>query len=223
MKHQPELCVRIAALRKKSGLTIRDLAEQTHVPVHHLRALERCQYDKLPEGVYRKAIIKKVFLALNGNPSELIDTTVSTPHTHSHKPKPQWKERVKKRISLASVARLGTTVAIMGALMVYLGTHVYTLVSPPALEVASPQEGQTVSAPQISIKGQTDITSSVHINGIAVLPNNTGRFEQTVPLHIGHNTITIHAEKKFGATTEVVRSVIFEPLGGDLVTLAPVQ
>ncbi len=223
MKHQPELCVRITALRKKAGLTIRELSEQTHVPVHHLKALEKCEYDKLPQGVYKKAILKKVFAALKVDPAEFIDTSSVVNHAHTKKSKPQWKERISKKITLVSIARIGAAVLVVGALMTYLGSNVYTLVSPPGLEIASPQEGQTVSAPQIVIKGQTDIASTVHINGIAVLPNNAGFFEQAVPLHEGHNTVTVHAEKRFGAKTELTRSVIFEPLDGDLVTLAPAR
>ena len=186
------------------------LSEKTHIPMRHLRALEQCEYHKLPEGVYRKAILKKILAALHVDPRDLIDDMPEQSPTRT--PVPQWKERVSKKINMALLARVSVFAIIIAVIGTYLGTHIYGLMRAPELTIMSPQEGQVVSAPQIVIRGRTSVGATIHINGIEVMPNNTGMFEQALPLRVGNNDVAVVAKKKFGPKNEIDRSITFEPI-----------
>ncbi len=201
-----ELCVRIKALRKSTGVTLHELSEKTHIPLHHLRALEKCEYHKLPEGVYRKALVKKIVKALDSKPESFVSDLVT------HECETSWKECVtQKKFNLSTLARGAVIFLIVALVGSYLGMHLYGLLRSPILEIQVPAEGQVVHNPIIEIKGKTDSGTNIHINGIEVLSSNSGIFEQDVALHEGNNEILIVAKKKLGATTEIVRSIIFDP------------
>lgn len=208
MKKEPALCVRIQALRQATGISLPMLATRTRIPLHHLQALESCEYHRLPEGIYRKAMVQKVLRALDTNPDAFAEELeVHTPPSNT----PQWKERLAQRYSLSYFARATVVILIMGAVGSYIGMHLYGLMRSPDLVINSPQEGQVVSSPEVTIKGKTDVDASVHINGIEVLATNTGEFIQVIPLHEGSNEVSIRAQKKFGGSREKMVSVFFKP------------
>lgn len=228
MKKEPALCVRIQALRNATHISLPELAQRTRIPLHHLQALESCEYHKLPEGIYRKAMIQKVLKALDTNPLEFTSAFEESTPTPD---KPQWKERLTTKYSFSFFARTAIVLLVMGAIGSYLGVHLYGLLRSPELVINSPTEGQVVSTPQVTIKGKTDLNASIQINGIEVLATNTGEFVQIVPLHEGTNEVAIRAQKKFGGSSEKMVSVFFKPETGitsnthesehDLVSLAP--
>jgi len=221
LKKKPELCIRVRALRNETRMSLEDLSDKTHVPIHHLEALERCEYHKLPEGIYRKAMLRKVLEALNEHPEIFIDELITHEKTSAHKPK--WQERTQQRtFNMTLFLRTTVSVLVIGIIGGYLGMHVHGILRAPELAVFNPYEGQIVATPQTTIQGKTDADTTIHINGIEVLANSTGQFEQIIPLHIGQNTVRIESKKKFGATSSIDRLVTFEPIeDNEKVSLAP--
>lgn len=201
------LCIRIQALRKESRFTLEELARATHVPLHHLRALEACEYDRLPEGMYRRAIVQKVLAVLHADPSEydtdidlIIDTT----------PGSQWKERATGHKAPGFSLRFASLITCSVLIVGYLGFQLYALVRPPSLTILSPESGSTVEESRVTISGLTDKMATIEINGITVLAGSRGDFRQEVPLRTGMNTLVIQAKKKFGGST-TERMTVFLP------------
>lgn len=55
---------RIKQGREAKGLTLQELHHQTYVPLHHLKALELGQLDKLPEEVFLRGFVRQIGKAL---------------------------------------------------------------------------------------------------------------------------------------------------------------
>lgn len=213
MKKTPELCVRIHALRQGTGMTVAELAARTRIPQHHLVALEACEYHRLPEGIYRKAMVQKILKALSLEPTALAEELEQHEQSiQSDVSGPKWAQRVSWRESYSgALARMAVVAVIVLLVGGYLGMHVYGLLRSPGLEIFSPQEGLVVRSPEVTIQGKTDLEANITINGIDVMATNTGEFIQTVPLREGTNMVSIVAQKKFGGSTQAVRSIFFQP------------
>jgi cytoskeleton protein RodZ len=55
-----QLGQRIKQGREARGLTLQELHHQTYVPLHHLKALESGQLDKLPEEVFLRGFVRQI-------------------------------------------------------------------------------------------------------------------------------------------------------------------
>jgi cytoskeleton protein RodZ len=55
-----QLGQRIRQGREAKGLTLQELHHQTYVPLHHLKALELGQLDKLPEEVFLRGFVRQI-------------------------------------------------------------------------------------------------------------------------------------------------------------------
>jgi len=69
----------------------------------------------------------------------------------------------------------------------------------PKLDIETPVEGQTISAiNRVKVIGQTDKDSQVYANGFLGSTDSGGKFEVTVPLTEGENTIEVKAIDEAG-------------------------
>jgi cytoskeleton protein RodZ len=60
--------------RQTKGLSLQELHTQTYVPLHHLKALEEGQLDKLPEDIYIRGFVRQIGNALDMNGVKLAAT-----------------------------------------------------------------------------------------------------------------------------------------------------
>jgi hypothetical protein len=82
----------------------------------------------------------------------------------------------------------------------------------PALEVTSPEDGQSIvgkANQSIKVTGRTDEQTKIFVNNRAVYPDSEGNFEYPLRLEEGANTVVIKAVDRGGNTTEQTKSVIF--------------
>lgn len=84
---------------------------------------------------------------------------------------------------------------------------------PPALEVYSPQSGQTFHGADSPIKvtGKTDAYAKITVNDFWAIVDESGNFNYTLPLQNGENTIKITASDEAGNKTENEVKVTYAP------------
>ncbi len=94
---------------------------------------------------------------------------------------------------------------------------------PPVITVNSPENGATVTDPEITVKGtvtdQGSGIASLSINGENVSVSNDSSFSYAVTLSKGENTITLVATDKAGNKTTKTITVIYKP--EIIITLKP--
>lgn len=72
--------------REERHLTLEEIADATKIGIHQLRVLERGDIDRLPAGIYRRAIIRQYATAVGANPDETIRALVSDPSEVEREP-----------------------------------------------------------------------------------------------------------------------------------------
>ena len=72
---------RLKQAREAKGLSCRQLAETTRLSVRTIEALESARLSVLPEGIYRRAIVRSVASEVGLNPDQLLrDFSAAYPH-----------------------------------------------------------------------------------------------------------------------------------------------
>lgn len=87
--------------------------------------------------------------------------------------------------------------------------------SPPALSIASPTSGTTVSTPNVAVSGtvtDTRAITSFTVDGQTVSVGAGGAWSTNVPLLVGANTIKALATDQAGFSTEKTVSVTYKPI-----------
>ena len=198
--------------RKKKKIKLKDVAIKLNINYKYLEALEKGEYNELPEGIYGKKFLREYAFFLGLNNDELIET-FEQENALQQKPARQQlfsKQKVKKRAFLAAPKIIKTIIiiAITSIFFIYLGFSLKKIISPPNLSIYYPTENITTEKNTISIIGQTDPEARIIINNKQILTNDIGEFSKIINLKSGINIITITASKKYGRDRTVVRQVL---------------
>lgn len=81
----------------------------------------------------------------------------------------------------------------------------------PSLEIFEPEDNKQVQGgdKKITVKGKTDPSNSLTINGNIVIVGFDGNFETSLGLLDGDNPISIQVTNSFGNSTTITRKVIY--------------
>jgi hypothetical protein len=95
-----------------------------------------------------------------------------------------------------------------------LGAHAEEQLAGPALAIASPASGTSVSTPTVEVSGTSSSgvgISSVSVNGVSAPVADNGTWSATVPLSTGANTLTALATDALGRTASRAIAVTYAP------------
>jgi len=62
----------LAAIRKRRGLSLEDIAEATKISVGYLRAIEEGRFERLPGGIYDLSYLRQYAQAIEYDEAELV-------------------------------------------------------------------------------------------------------------------------------------------------------
>ncbi len=81
----------------------------------------------------------------------------------------------------------------------------------PEITIASPDDGDTVAEPSVTVTGSVDDDSAmVWVNGVSSA-DGEGDFSATVTLSVGNNTVTVVAEDALGNSASETLTVAYDP------------
>lgn len=201
------LCLRLKNMRENACISVSKMAKETGIAPSHIKALEACEYEKLPTGSARRTIVKQYANALKINEQTLsvyFDELKTNSHTH----------KKTKRFSIHALPtklRFITTTLMISALLGYLGWEIQGMIGPPKLVIDYPSVNHETHISHITVTGQTNPETQVTINGLITNITTTGVFDEKVHLKEGVNDITIIAESKRGGKTQESRSILYTP------------
>jgi cytoskeletal protein RodZ len=201
----------LRAAREKARFTLEDLAEDTHIKIEYLVALEENNFDFLPAATFIKAYIrnyarvfkldeKPLFAILRRDFEESVKGQL-IPREFLY---PELK---KKTLWMPVRLVLLSVITVFAVFFSYAAWQWYQLSRPPALILASPLENEEVSS-KVILKGKTTLDAILTINSVPVALKVDGSFENELYLpQEGVNTITVKASDKNGKSTILQRSV----------------
>lgn len=200
--------------RERQGVPIEAIARPLRVPVRILRALEEGECASLPADVYVRGFLTQYAEFLGLDPVPLLRafaverarfpkvTTVFPWTLREQEQFRLWEQTTPRRLAM-----LGGAFALL-AVLLYGLVHIQVYVRPPRLEVFEPPYDAEVAASAITVRGRTDATATLLINGEQTAVQDDGTFEETIRLGEGVNTLQFVVKSISGRQTTVVRDVL---------------
>jgi len=215
VKGKKTLGQRLRTVREEANITLDEAEKNTGVPKKYLLALEEGNYQILPATVYIKNYLRFYAEFLQVSPGMVIDL-----YEQERKIIEPWQERkgeeklknksAPKTIITPKRIRNSIIFLIIVACFVYLGFEIKKIISPPFLEIVSPQENVVIDKNSIDIYGKTESESTVTVNGQEVFITTEGNFNETIELTDGLNTIEIVSQKKHSNKNIIYRHILVE-------------
>jgi len=200
--------------RLKNGLKRVEIARQTKINLKYLRALEKNEYEKLPEAAFVKGFIRNYANTVGLDPNQAL-AVFRRDYDQNVKGQVVPRELTPSQAEKSSLwtPRTTTIVGILGlaALLVVYFVYQYKLLAgAPKLEVTRPEEEAQVNA-SVIVSGTTDPQVNLTINNQEVLVNPDGSFSQSLILSQGKRTITIKATSRSGKSRTIQKTVYVIP------------
>ncbi len=212
-RRERRLGERLRVAREHQGQPLDVVARVLHVPLKSLRALEEGTYGTLPADVYARGFVRlyaeylgldavvamRDFVAERGQQGLVTDGTVPTAL------RPFRRRRRIPRLRLAGLLG-GTLLAVF--IVLYLVYEVRGYARSPSLHIAEPPGDIEIHTATITVRGKTDPTAEVRINGERTFVKSDGAFEETLGVSEGVNTIRVAATSVGGKEYSVTREVL---------------
>lgn len=193
--------------RKKKKITVKELSKETKIRQKFIYAIEKMDWDSLPEYPVVQGFVKSLASALGMSINQAVALLRRDYPTKKLpvSPRPDISERFNLTPKL--VFLLGTA-AIVLSIAGYLVFQYISFTRPPSLEVVAPLEMEEVFERTVVISGITDSDATVRVNNQPVLVGEGGDFE--VELEISENTeeIIVVARSRAGKETLLRRTII---------------
>lgn len=200
---------RLRRAREAADFNLAQAAANCNVPEKYLAALESNRFTELPKAkVYRLSYLSEYarLLKLKEKPlfiqfikeGGLKDLPEVSPEPSAKQPRISWPLLARNLFLAAGVLLL----------LGYLGWQVRNVLQPPRLEIFFPPEGYVTNKANITLEGETEKECRLTVNGGEITVNDQGRFQPTIDLTNGVNTIIITATKKHGKTATITRHVV---------------
>ena len=199
-----------ARLDKKISLT--DASQATNINIKYIEALENGRFDLLPRGIYGKNFLKEYaeYLQTDVVKILILAEPILTEKNSSLKNKlfSEIVPRSFNSLSLPKLIRGTAVVATVLVCMVYLASGFEKIVSPPKLDIISPEANLITGKFFVDVQGYTEPEAEIVINGLSVLIDQNGYFTKKISLKNGLNTISISAQKKYSRKNSIIKKIL---------------
>ena len=195
--------------RAKKRYSLKRLEELTKIKLNFMEALEKESWGVLPPFPTVLGFVKSVSTALN-----IDEKTAAAVLKRDYPPKP---EAVNPKPDAASQFVWGPKLTFMvgvgivlAAIAGYLIFQYTKFVSPPALSVVSPKEGQVVTEGFVTVQGNTDTDAKIIANNQPLITDQNGKFKIELEVSLETKEVFVKAISRSGKETVVSRKIEVE-------------
>lgn len=198
----------LRSAREKHGLTLEEVEQHTRIRRRYLEALEHDKYDKLPAATYAKGFIQNYSMFL-GLPTKTLLAVFRRDFSEDDRgqiiPRSMTDTPAHTGFVWTPRITMATTIGFVIALFFGFLIYQYMNLLRPKLQVYTPQDGEIVLGPVVTVSGVTDPSAVLTINERLVAVNSDGGYEALVNLPDGPATITIIAVNNRNNSTSIER------------------
>jgi len=193
---------------------INTVSADTKIQRRYLEYIESNQFDKFDSNIFAIG-----FLKIYAQYLELDVEKVLALYRRSTKTKPTVTKknnvlikRSKFKVSPKLIGVITLSVFLISVIG-YIGYQIYMFQKPPILTISQPVDEYISNEENILIKGTTQISTVVEINGTKINVNDSGEFESEYTLTQGVNTLSVSAWKESNTNqkTMVTLKVVYQP------------
>ena len=218
---EQSFATRLKAKREALFLSRKTAAAELKILEKFITAMEEDIKELLPANIYTINALRRYAIFLKEDPELIVQlfkkargiSLVNEPYKFVDR-RPMIKIRARFLQYAASVI---FGLAVLG----YLFYKTFVITSPPEIVVYEPAEKIIVSTPIIMVRGKTDPSVNVKINGQSVSLATDGQFNQELVLGTGVNVIKISGAKRYSRERIVIRQITVS--GGKNLGFSPVR
>lgn len=196
----------LSEARAKKRYSLRRLEELTKIKKDFIGALESESWGSLPAFPTVLGFVKSVAGAVGIDEKSAVAVLKRDypPKKEAINPKPDVSSKFVWGPKLTFAVGVGIALAAIAGYLVFQWTK---FISPPALNVTSPKEGQVVTENLVVVAGTTDTDAKVTANNQPLITDQDGKF--TVSLEVAPETkeVEIKAISRSGKETVILRKI----------------
>lgn len=212
----PRVGIDLIEFRKKAGLSLADASRITKIPEYLIRALEEERWEEIQDPVYFEHIFKSYLDVLGANTGYFLEKYRECVKGYYDRrsrevllPRPCKVRSSELAVGSRILTLVGVT-ALVAVLAGYVYLQVRGVTAPPTLTLVAPEEGMTLNAPVVLVKGQTANDVTVNVNGRTAIVQPDGSFEMRLDVPRGTTAIDVVAKKRHGRESVITRHILFD-------------
>lgn len=195
--------------RDSLGKSLEAVSLDTKIQKRFLQYIEKNQFSYFDSEVFLTGFIKIYASYLNLDTDKVLALYRRSNPTKKvivkkDKNKKIFKEDFQQRILNPKTLITASLILFLILILGYIGLQIYKFQTPPILNILEPKSDLEINSEEILVKGDTDITSVIEINGTPTDVDDQGNFEENIKLNEGVNIITIKARKNSNNALETV-------------------
>ena len=213
LNNEQNLGQQLRAMRLELNITLPDMARKTKIRKVFLEAIEQNMFDRLPEPLYTRNLLKTYVRLLGGDIDYVLnrfEVERGTCDFTKASRLPRKRTRAAAFFTPARFVKLAILILTVCGIATYLGFQVRSITAPPQISLVEPADGFTTNQAVIKIVGKTTQNSTVRVNGEEILLSKDGAFETEVALERGLNLITVEGAKRYSRPATIYRRVILK-------------
>lgn len=193
--------------RIKKRYSLKKVEEETKIKREFIEGIEKENWKALPDFSVVSGFVKNLasFLKVNEKVALAILRRDYPPRPVNINPKPDVGDEFRWSPRLTFLAGVGI---ILVVILGYLAFQYLRFVSPPALAVDQPKEGQVVMQKTLLVSGKTDTDSTVLVNNQPTVVDENGNFTVSIEVAPTTSQIVVKATSRSGRETIVSRKII---------------
>ncbi len=196
--------------RTNENITISKIEEETKISRRMIEAIENNDYNRFPEDLYIRNLIKVYATYLSLDYNRLLSLYEKGKENTSQEKKPVKINKPTKVYLTPIIVRNAVIIIIVLLLLIYLGWQVNKIFEAPELIINEPPQETIITENFIEVKGSTEKEAQVFINDKEVFLDSNGQFKATLDLQKGLNIIKIRATKKHSRENIIYREVLVQ-------------
>jgi len=192
--------------REAKGYSLIKMENITKIKLDFIDAIENEKWDRLPAFPTILGFVKNLSAALSIDDKTAVAILKRDypPKKLNINPKPDIKTKFSWSPKLTFVVGIIVVVVLFFG---YLTFQYIQFISPPALNVDSPKQGQTISGNSVLVFGTTDIDSKITVNNQPILIDENGKFSTNINITSTTNDIDVIATSRSGKVSEIKRTI----------------
>ncbi len=204
---------KLKAIRQCANKTLSEMARITKIRKNILKSFEEGDYNALPDPVYARNFLKMYVRSLGGDADYFLqqfESECGTCNVKKNNNLPRERTHSLQFLVPSRYIKMFAIVLVALAMMIYLGSQIRSIISPPNLIVYEPADGILTQEALILVTGHAQEGAQVKVNGVNVLLSQDGTFEIDIALERGLNVISIESTKRYSQPAVEYRRVVLQ-------------
>ena len=197
--------------RESLGKSLGTVSADTKIQRRFLEYIENDEYEKFDSEVFVSGFIKIYSKYLELDVDKLLALYRRSNLKNNVKTdKKEEKVKSKKSIKLHITPQIFAVVILslfFLSVIGYIGYQIYQFQKPPQLTILQPEDEYKTDAEEVLVKGNTESSSTVLVNGETVETDSLGYFEKEVAIKEGANTVTVVSKKSSNNQLETTKTI----------------